>query len=67
MRRTLWFSPLLLMVLFANGLFAQSPAITSLSPTTVAPGGQVTITGTNFGSAQGSVPMGNYPIGGPAR
>ena len=36
------------------------PNITSISPTTVLPGGQVTITGTNFGSAQGSVPMGNY-------
>ena len=36
-----------------------SPVITSISPTQVAPGMQMTITGTGFGSGQGLVPTAN--------
>ena len=62
MRRMLLFSPILLILLFVNGLFAQSPVITSVSPTTVSPGGQITISGTNFGSAQGSAFLEQSPL-----
>ena len=36
-----------------------APVITSIAPTTVLAGQQVTITGTNFGSTQGDVAFGN--------
>lgn len=39
--------------------FGQSPTITSVSPTSVSPGGQITITGMNLGSAAGSVAVVN--------
>ena len=48
-------------------LTVAAPNITSVSPTTVSPGGQVTITGTNFGSAQGTVTWGTGHTGGTAR
>lgn len=40
---------------FTGTLFAASPSITSLSPTSGWVGASVTITGTNFGSTQGTV------------
>jgi len=57
-RRILGFSSLLLILLFTNALFAQSPVITGISPTSVVAGTQVTITGTNFGTDPGWV---EYP------
>ena len=44
-------------------LTVAHPSITSISPTTAAPGQQVTITGTNFGSTSGYVVFGSiaYP------
>jgi hypothetical protein len=44
----------LISLLFSSQLFAQSPAITSISPSSAPVGAAVTITGTNFGSAQGT-------------
>jgi RHS repeat-associated protein len=41
-------------LLFAREAHAAGPSITSLSPTSGAVGASVTITGTNFGSTQGS-------------
>jgi pectate disaccharide-lyase len=38
-----------------TGSFTVSPGITTLSPNPVTPGSQVTITGTSFGAAQGTV------------
>lgn len=45
---------LLLLFPLAGQIFAASPSITSVSPTSGAVGASVTITGTNFGSSQGS-------------
>ena len=41
-------------ILLADNSFAQSPHISSISPTSLAPGMQATLTGTGFGAAQGS-------------
>ena len=54
MVRLLRGSALLFILLFPVFLLAQAPTITSLSPTSGAVGAPVTITGTNFGSAQGT-------------
>ncbi len=58
MRRVICSYSFLLTLLFTNGLYAQGPQISSLSSNSVAPGAQVTIYGTNFGS-QGTVTVGN--------
>ena len=65
MGRVVFVYPVLLIVLFAESLFAQvritPPVIASISPnTTVLPGQQITITGANFLSTQGTVTVGNY-------
>ncbi len=44
----------LLAAVFSKWSFAVSPSISSLSPTTGAVGASVTITGTNFGTTQGT-------------
>lgn len=46
----------LLSILLCSWLFAfsQSPTLTSISPTAIAPGMQVTLTGSGFGSTQGN-------------
>ena len=42
--------PIIILFLFTNCIFAQSPTITSFSPLNGKPGDAVTITGTNFSS-----------------
>jgi len=57
MRQRSWGSALILVLalLFPRSqVWASSPSISSLSPTSGAVGASVTITGTNFGSSQGS-------------
>ena len=46
--------PFLLLFICAGQAWASSPTITSLSPTTGAVGASVTISGTNFGTSQGT-------------
>jgi len=41
-------------LMFPSVLFGQTPVITSISPTQVTPGGQMTITGSGFGASEGN-------------
>ena len=58
MRQRLWNPALVLLFIFlfplASHVWGAAPTITSVSPTSGAVGASVTITGTNFGSTQGT-------------